>query len=257
MKRPRKADIVGWWVTAVLFAFIAALLFPIVATKRTGGPDSCLSYEFQLGLAILQYAEDYNIRMPIGVDGKGAGWAGIVLPYIKSTDVFHCPDDATTATTPDVPISYAYNENIARAGGSFLKAADPKAMVLVFEVAGDYADLSKPDEGSKAGTAPLSASGDGTDGSLHAGSLTGIVYATGYLGKRPHASTATQFTSPTGRHTDGANYMLGDGHVRWLMGNNASSGLSAIHPKDFQTGGIVGRAAGTENGEFQATFSTR
>jgi prepilin-type processing-associated H-X9-DG protein len=256
MGASKKAIIAGYLGLAILVVVVAMVLFPIFAKGRHKGPDPCMSNERQVGLALMQYAEDYNNRMPVGEDGKGAGWAGIVLPYIKSTDVFHCPDDPTTAPAPNVPVSYAYNENIARAGGSLKKTADPRAMVLAFEVAGDYADLSKPDEGAKAGAAPLSAAADGTDGSLHAGSLTDVVYATGYLGKRPNSGSTTQFAAPTGRHTDGANYLLGDGHVRWLMGNKVSSGSSALHPKDFQTGGVVGRAAGTENGEYQATFST-
>jgi len=50
---------------------------------------------------------------------------------------------------------------------------------------------------------------------------------------------------------------MADGHSHWYLPSKISSGLDAENAKDYQTGTITGRAAGTGNGDFIATFSTR
>jgi prepilin-type processing-associated H-X9-DG protein len=55
----------------------------------------------------------------------------------------------------------------------------------------------------------------------------GLQYATGYLLQSKATAiygTVTAFNSPLGRHSDGAVYLLADGHAKWLKGSMVSSG---------------------------------
>jgi prepilin-type processing-associated H-X9-DG protein len=81
---------------------LAAILLPVFATARERARQaSCESNEKQIGLAIIQYAQDYDETFPqaFGSDPSsswsgGDIWAQKVLPYIKSLNVFICPDDS-------------------------------------------------------------------------------------------------------------------------------------------------------------------
>ena len=66
----------------------------------------------------------------------------------------------------------------------------------------------------------------------------------------------------TGRHTNAANYLFFDGHVKWMNGTSVSPGKNAATPTSPQTTvtGTVGNAAGTQgafsNGvQVTATYS--
>lgn len=51
--------------TVLGLALIAAILFPIFARSRgTGHGPSCQSNLKQIGLAMLQYAQDYDEKLP-------------------------------------------------------------------------------------------------------------------------------------------------------------------------------------------------
>ncbi|MDR3706863.1 MAG: DUF1559 domain-containing protein [Capsulimonadaceae bacterium] len=103
-------------VVIAIIAILAAILFPVFAQAREKArATACLSNEKQLGIAFLQYAQDYDETLPVGGDSPnnfGEGWAGVVFPYAKSIGVFQCPSDTTAASTAysgSVVDSYAYN----------------------------------------------------------------------------------------------------------------------------------------------------
>jgi prepilin-type processing-associated H-X9-DG protein len=86
-------------------------------------------------------------------------------------------------------------------------------------------------------------------------------YATGYLGGLTYtagacawggATEADCFDPPEGRHLEGANYVMADGHAKWFKGSKVSPGGSAATPNDSQTSTL---AAGTANSQFAVTFS--
>ena len=100
-----------------------------------------------------------------------------------------------------------------------------------------------------------------------------IPLATGYLGQYgPRAKNFSSalggyYLAPTGRHSDGSNFLFCDGHVKWLRGSQVSTGdvrtsdPTAAHnaaPTDTQDQRLpnTGSAAGTESTEpWAATFS--
>jgi prepilin-type N-terminal cleavage/methylation domain-containing protein/prepilin-type processing-associated H-X9-DG protein len=302
-------------VVIAIIAILAAILFPVFAKAREKARQaSCQSNERQIGLAILQYVQDYDEHFPCGEQisgnngaGSGIGWAGTCQNYIKSTAVFKCPDDSTATTGLFVPDSYAANSNLigAAAGGALASLGAPAGSVMVVEITGVQADLSDPTEGTLSGgkayavspgggnPGQMSAVADGMDQTetghttadglfsgwvIPTGNATpgggaapnGEQYDTGNIGGRwptPGTNPAS-FAAATGRHTDGANYLAGDGHVKYELPSKVSSGQNATAADCAQgqadnfasgpdCGAIAGnQAAGTSDSNFALTFST-
>jgi prepilin-type N-terminal cleavage/methylation domain-containing protein/prepilin-type processing-associated H-X9-DG protein len=112
-------------VVIAIIAILAAILFPVFASAREKARQTtCASNEKQLGLAVLQYVQDFDECFPDGQFAQsgnnyystGFGWAGDVYPYMKSLGIFTCPDDPTLpdksgSGIPETIISYAYNND--------------------------------------------------------------------------------------------------------------------------------------------------
>jgi len=89
-------------VVIAIIAILAAILFPVFAKAREKARQtSCLSNVKQLCLAVLQYAQDYDERMPLdGTHPLSGGypvapyWDERIKPYIKNDQVFRCPSAA-------------------------------------------------------------------------------------------------------------------------------------------------------------------
>jgi len=264
-------------VVIAIIAILAAILFPVFAKVREKARQTaCLSNLKQLGLGFMQYMQDYDEQVTPAHWNAAQGWAGEISPYVKSTGIFKCPDDSTTAPAPAVPVSYAMSTNIsfqdsgASQGLSQLNA--PASTILLFEVSGCRADVTRPDEGTNNYSAAppsgfISPSGIGVqragfnliDGKW--GGFDGTsFYATGPLGNRP----AAQVNNGTARHTDGANYLAIDGHAKFARPSQVSSGQNAIVPTDHQDQNTANgpEAAGTDNmtldgtNHITLTFST-
>jgi prepilin-type N-terminal cleavage/methylation domain-containing protein/prepilin-type processing-associated H-X9-DG protein len=291
-------------VVIAIIAILAAILFPVFAQAREKARQtSCLSNEKQLGLALLQYAEDNDERFvpginPVGDSTNGKGWAGEIYPYVKSTGVYHCPDDPTVpvayAGGTMYPVSYGYNINTASTawcgGEPFLIA--PASTVWLFEVTGDVADVTKVNEGvpnpgditNPGATYPLdnvSAAGWGPNGTDAAGtagsgwlndggspSLELPNYVTGYIGDFNGSGNHVDVASPLGLHAGGSNFLMCDGHAKWLRSAQVSSGSNANCQScvgtDGDSQGWPWESAGTayaggfaNEPTFQATFSGR
>jgi prepilin-type N-terminal cleavage/methylation domain-containing protein/prepilin-type processing-associated H-X9-DG protein len=289
-------------VVIAIIAVLAAILFPVFSQAREKGRQaSCLSNQRQVGLALMMYASDYDEQFPQGLEEiddqpvwAGEGWAGQCQSYAKNPALLGCPSDPQPAVgAHNFTVSYSYNYNMIAAppisSGSYgtypsgyygvyppgvaqsaLNA--PARSVLLFEVTGVWANVTDPREGSDPGGMPgrnYSASGNGLDNRLYAQrdftTRTQNQYATGYLGGRlPPNPALTQFQAPTGRHSGGSNFLLCDGHVKWLPGSSVSSGLNASTSGCFQDNlpAIAGceglfHAAGTEAAQPAVTFSIR
>src|SRR5665213_1415454 len=87
-------------VVIAIIAILAAILFPVFAKVREKARQTtCASNEKQLGLGVLQYVQDYDERYPGNWGGNnndnsggGWGWGNAIMPYVKSTAIFTCPD---------------------------------------------------------------------------------------------------------------------------------------------------------------------
>jgi prepilin-type N-terminal cleavage/methylation domain-containing protein len=241
-------------VVIAIIAILAAILFPVFAKAREKARQtSCLSNEKQIGLALIQYVQDYDETFPCGVipltgtlGTTGEGWAGPLYTYVKSTGVFKCPDDSTTgvaatANTPALyPVSYNYNLNLGGNSGQYSGTSAriaslnaPASTVLLCEVTGVTAAITDPLEGSTAATKPTSFSSAGTGLGPAAGvsgsvpQQAGCKYATGWPNPTETfatASEATWYTGQYGLHTNASNYLLSDGHAKYIQSTNVSQG---------------------------------
>lgn len=276
-------------IVIAVIAILASILFPVFARVRENGRKiSCLSNCKQLGMAFLQYTQDYDERMPQGTQlvylsqwRLGVGWGGQIYPYARSTQLFKCPSDPTTATAPKVPVSYGANDMVLQddtatavslggvAGATHISLMNaPTKTVLLFEMQGSQADVANPLE---AGGSPHTCVGVGDSRTYCNGgaspTMTAEKYATGYLGGKTYTGSfggagCTQnagfvndcMASAEGRHLAGANYVMCDGHAKWYRGNQVSPGGRATDATDVQTSNV---AAGTANNAFAVTFSNK
>src|SRR5438046_2456002 len=100
---PAAFTLIELLIVIAIITILAGILFPVFASAREKARQTtCLSNERQVGLALLQYAQDYDERMPSGnITDRGRGWAGQSYPLVKSVAVFRCPDDATDGDKGD------------------------------------------------------------------------------------------------------------------------------------------------------------
>jgi len=251
-------------VVIAIIAILAAILFPVFASAREKArQSSCSSNLKQLGLGLMQYAQDNDEKFVPGVNPAGdptnaKGWAGEIYSYVKSKDVFHCPDDPTGPNGVKVPISYGYNINTASTAWCGLESTlnAPTKTVWLFEIRGNVADVTNPGEGDSAsgwgpdpgGSGYLNPVGDSN------GYTSGPYYDTGYLGIPINKNDAY---TPTGRHSEGSNFLLVDGHVKWLKQAQVSSGSNNLTGNTDQGVDWAYESAGTNIAHFTATFSGR
>ncbi|HLK55104.1 MAG TPA: DUF1559 domain-containing protein [Chthonomonadaceae bacterium] len=113
-------------VVIAIIAILAAILFPVFAQAREKARQtSCLSNMKQLGTSVMMYTQDYDETFPIGVENDwNNSWPVEVQPYVKSLQVFRCPDDGNN-TQPSwtlgwagIPISYTCNGYIGWDGSN-------------------------------------------------------------------------------------------------------------------------------------------
>lgn len=277
-----------------IIAVIAAILFPVFASVRERGRRAaCLSSERQLGMAMLQYVADNGETFPGGVTWAGDRWVSQTYPYVKSTTLFQCPSDGSTAGTADATggfwVSYGLNFDLARhqfemdpVSGEIVRPAEGSGLaalttltktILFFEVSNGGAVLStRPHytDCSVVGNAGMAGSGqsDGKGGTLtdptypitssSFSSFPFALYATGNVGGRllNGATKAGKILGggSTPRHAGGANYVACDGHAVWLRPEEVSGGNNAAAADNPQKA-EVNRAAGTAGGGYVLTFS--
>ncbi len=161
-------------------------------------------------------------------------------------------------------------------GASLAKIASPAKTVALFEVvnSNDY-DITGPSCGYDTGcfnntrTDQFTPYFGGSPAGVGIGGLGGfhgannsdpphsgkMKYATGWL-NGVVGPDRNLYYDPTGRHSDGSNYLFMDGHVKWLRADSVSPGI------DNTTNGDCGSfannfAANTGCGAVAATFSTQ
>jgi len=272
-------------VVIAIIAILAAILFPVFAQAREKARQiSCLSNEKQLGLGFIQYAQDNDETMPYDSNWPYAdehGWAGEIYPYVKSVNVYTCPDDPNHQNGYN-EVSYAMNGNLMGAfpgygipnkPGSVLSGQNgPADTVLLFEVQGNCGIvLTNANEGNSASGRGMEDEGNGStgengsngpNGGAPQSGYAGAYYATGNIG-----GYTLQTISTGAVHTGGSNYLAADGHAKWLKGSSVSGGYPAPTAATQQTNpannshGTPGTAAGTgsmqlwNGGSVALTFS--
>jgi prepilin-type N-terminal cleavage/methylation domain-containing protein/prepilin-type processing-associated H-X9-DG protein len=102
-------------VVIAIIAILAAILFPVFARARENARRaSCQSNLKQQGLGIMQYVQDYDEKFPPCAWWNGTAnqpWQLLVQPYVKSTQLFACPSNTSTATLYSLGILNHYVAN--------------------------------------------------------------------------------------------------------------------------------------------------
>jgi prepilin-type N-terminal cleavage/methylation domain-containing protein/prepilin-type processing-associated H-X9-DG protein len=102
-------------VVIAIIAILAAILFPVFAKAREKArQSSCLSNCKQIGLAVLQYIQDYDglgMQRDTGVAPNRLLWTDFLQPYIKNGQVFTCPSDNSPMVSFNTafPTDYGYS----------------------------------------------------------------------------------------------------------------------------------------------------
>ena len=122
-------------VVIAIIALLAAILLPVFqAARERARMSSCASNEKQIGIALMQYNQDYDELMPfisMGQIDRGPGdsypgytWQDEIYPYLKSAGVFNCPStNFNWSSTADQPYAYsnpALNPNGVAVRGTWL-----------------------------------------------------------------------------------------------------------------------------------------
>ncbi len=118
--RLRKASgftLIELLVVIAIIAILAAILFPVFARAKAAAKQTqCLSNLKQIGAAITLYMGEYDDQFPAAIDPSDKFdpnlWASqpafqariptmpmmheALQPYVKSTEIFHCPSDSGT-----------------------------------------------------------------------------------------------------------------------------------------------------------------
>ncbi len=273
MTSKRAFTLIELLVVIAIIAILAAILFPVFSKAREKArQSSCASNEKQMGLAMVQYVQDYDEMYPLA-DTYGRGWMGQIYPYTKTVAVSMCPSDPYAGPGN---ISYAFNINFVLPPGTYnggIKGAVSKltaaaSTVMIFETQGySNQQINILNESKNILNFPFT-SGSANGSTQGAASFyTFSAYATGIFSNTSlfgpitnlssntdlqNASTAGTpgFYLMTGRHSDGSNYVLADGHVKWMKGTQVSAGYptwpnqSNIASQNFYGAALL--AAGTE-----------
>ena len=157
------------------------LFQPFEANRR----NTCQSSFKNSGLALAQYTADFNVYPPVRNAVTSAGWAEILQPYSrKGYKTFACPSTPffpklIFAQNALFPIKYTALWMNARMGAINPQAIGAPAQKLLLGE-GDY-------------TAD-----------------------TGYSKSQIPPAWLSERHSPSYRHLGGANYLMADGHTRWM-----------------------------------------
>lgn len=230
-------------VVIAIIAILAAILFPVFAKAREKArQSSCASNMKQVGLALLGYTQDYDEKFPPAFSiapGTGgpyvANWgmdytpqAGVIVPsivgsFIKNRQIFNCPSGprpvtaATTGITTDGALAYMYNDLIAAKSQAAL--AGVAQTILASEASGARVTPGAPVAAKLV---------NGVGHAILRGTATAITTTIGQMSVQPNATVVapnpmvvagTQYESSAfkdvTRHSDGGNFLYGDGHVKW------------------------------------------
>ncbi len=155
----------------------------------------------------------------------GRGWAAQAYPYVKATGAFACPDDTTQQTPPSYTLSYAFNVETMRklAVSPF---ATQQHQLSEFTAPALTVALTEVTSGAmQTASENISCTSNGED----VFSNTSCGNANGPF---PNGNSSAS------RHNNGqgANYLLCDGHVKYLTPSLVSIGWTITNTSNCYGG---------------------
>ncbi len=212
-------------VVIAIISLLAAILFPVFARARENARrTSCLSNMKQIGLAVMQYTQDYDEGYPYGLTFgptsstmPGGEWfSGIwcwpqtIFPYHKSIQAFVCPSGYGTSVAK--PFEGHYGSNLLLMPYAHVAVPpNPVKIASVNAVASTYMIMDAGVYGLGLGSAQQVRSTAASTGNQY---LPGV----GAIGKRACTAAGDFYRNDcqNGRHFGGLNVAFADGHAKWL-----------------------------------------
>lgn len=238
---PRAFTLIELLVVIAIISILAAILFPVFAQAREKARQTaCLSNVKQIGLAFMQYNQDYDEQYVPFTYTDAANrkwrWMHLIHPYTKNHQMGVCPSisgpQPLRELVPPVDAddydsrNFSYGYNYQYLGNSRMDSAN---RFLHFPVA--EASIATPTE------TILVADNDGTGGwhdnprAWMSDTQSDRIANHGYsldppelpswAGNRPSTSSTVSgsarpgFTRISKRHNGGANVLWCDGHAKW------------------------------------------
>jgi prepilin-type N-terminal cleavage/methylation domain-containing protein/prepilin-type processing-associated H-X9-DG protein len=235
-------------VVIAIIAILAAILFPVFGRVRENARrSSCQSNLKQIGLAITQYAGDYDGRMPIGeIYPYGAPaekcakeylgdvplfnpfklqptWMGIIHPYTKSVQLYYCPSGPNNNEAEkwsgynniNQRFGYSYNINVLVQGKWEVGGANTiynDCTIVPGKEASAAPSILETRFTSPATLAMLCDRATTERGGMVCNAAPGIICQ---QGGRDVDDRGYGY-SPAIRHSGGSNFLFVDGHVKFL-----------------------------------------
>jgi prepilin-type N-terminal cleavage/methylation domain-containing protein/prepilin-type processing-associated H-X9-DG protein len=226
-------------VVIAIIAILASILFPVFGRARENARrSSCQSNLKQIGLGMMQYTQDYDEYFPLSVisltpsgsqtnppvGGVPIGWADALQTYLKSTQIYQCPSEATPAETDPNKTGYTdyYINKNAGTGDQPLPAINnPTLSILIGEGGSPTAGSPNLHSNARYRSNGCNAGGD---------PIGTVPYLDRTQGTCPVAIGFSFNLAGGGiRHFDGANYAFADGHVKWLRNRDNNNSNIIYH----------------------------
>ena len=226
-------------VVIAIIAILAAILFPVFGRARENArKTSCLSNVKQIGLALMQYAQDSDEGLPAWNEGLGTGnpndpndngcisgtcvttgddvqatggWQAKLTPYVKTgnpadasrnTGLWHCPSQGSHGDAEKNPqgiLNASYGMQMHIARYDTQNVAALPGLPYYH-----YPRLTTMDIPAQT----IYIGDGGSDGRI------------GSPRSRYFQGGANKTAEIPIRHLDGANYLFVDGHAKWLKRQN-------------------------------------
>ena len=100
-------------VVVAIISLLATILFPVFQSVReTARRTACMSNCRQLGMATIEYCQDYDGYLPAAytdlppTNGLLQTWQDMIYPYVKNAQTYICPDEMGTAGTGTHPFTH-------------------------------------------------------------------------------------------------------------------------------------------------------
>ena len=223
-------------VVIAIIAILASILFPVFARAREQARKAaCQSNLKQLGLAMMQYVQDFDETYPVAqFDASPTRyWYQVIEPYVKSTQVFVCPTAGQIRRvdgTDTVQHSGGYGYNIG--GTQLAPTPAPNVRRNGFGYRTSGGNWWTP-----TGTGPLKIStiqeaadtiqmADPSSNSYQNNGFFAVAYANSSYMPVLHGGRVGPFTSSPQALTvppleGGGNYLFADGHVKFIQATRA------------------------------------
>jgi prepilin-type N-terminal cleavage/methylation domain-containing protein/prepilin-type processing-associated H-X9-DG protein len=228
-------------VVIAIIALLAAILFPVFARARENARRaSCQSNLKQIGLGMIQYAQDNDERLPIAyyvMSGWGKGniyWTESIYPYTKSYQIYRCPD----VNTADSTKFYNSCAPASCSAGSYyvdynVNTIDPYSNAGINGLPNYPSSFSRRPvmwTNGTLGTVPPATlvSMDQTSTTILTYDANDATQVYKYRTGGPNIIGPTSSIVSPERHFNGTNWLFVDGHVKWIQLNNVDAHWWAV-----------------------------